>query len=193
MTFLRLFSALLLIGTLAACGGEEELAAKPLPVEPTAEATGHFCGMNLKDHEGPKGQIHLSGIPFPVWFTSVRDTIAFTMLPEESKAVAAIYVNDMGRVSNWGQPEAGLWIDATEAYYVIGSDRAGGMGAAEAVPFGDIASAETFQNRHGGRVVSFKGMPRDYILGDASGNPVAASSSAVKNSHGGKGSGHVTH
>lgn len=186
MTFLRLFSVLLLTGTLAACGGEEELAAKPPPVEPTAEATGHFCGMNLKDHEGPKGQVHLTGIPFPVWFTSVRDTIAFTMLPEESKAIAAIYVNDMGRATDWEHPEAGMWIDATEAYYVIGSGRAGGMGAAEAVPFGDIARAETFQNQHGGRVVSFKGMPRDYILGDASGNPAIARNDS-------KGAGHVTH
>jgi copper chaperone NosL len=185
MTLLRLFSALLLISTLAACGGEEELAAKPLPQEPEAEATGHFCGMNLNDHEGPKGQIHLTGVPFPVWFTSVRDTIAFTMLPEESKAIAAIYVHDMGRAVDWGQPGAGLWIDAVDAYYVIGSNKAGGMGAAEAVPFGDIASAETFQNQHGGRVVSFKGMPRDYILGDASGSPAVADK-------GGKGGNHAT-
>lgn len=185
MTFLRLFSALLLIGTLAACGSEEELAAKPLPQEPGAEATGHFCGMNLKDHEGPKGQIHLTGLPFPVWFTSVRDTIAFTMLPEESKAITAIYVHDMGQVKDWGHPEAGQWIDAAEAHYVINSDRMGGMGAAEAVPFGDIARAETFQTRHGGGIVSFKDMPRDYILGDASGNPAIADT-------GGKGGNHAT-
>lgn len=186
MTLLRLFSALILSGLLVACGGEEDIAIKPPPVEPGAEATGHFCGMNLKDHEGPKGQIHLTGVPFPVWFTSVRDTIAFTMLPEESKAIAAIYVNDMGRAEDWEQPAAGLWIDATRAYYVIHSDRAGGMGAAEAVPFGDIASAEAFQNRHGGRVVTFEGMPRDYILGETSGNPAIARNT-------GKGGGHVTH
>ena len=45
-----------------------------------------------------------------------------------------MYVNDMG-VARWEAPEPGTWIDANGAWYVIGSDRMGGMGVPEAVPF----------------------------------------------------------
>jgi hypothetical protein len=47
------------------------------------------------DHPGPNGQIFIKGQAEPVWFASVRDTVAFTLLPEEPKDVTAIYVNDM--------------------------------------------------------------------------------------------------
>src|SRR5690606_9005576 len=57
---------------LAACG-DTEPAPPPPPVEVTGEATGHYCGMLLQDHEGPKGQIHLVGREEPIWFSSVRD------------------------------------------------------------------------------------------------------------------------
>ena len=72
----------------------------------------------------------------PLWFTQVRDAIAFTRLPEEPRDITAIWVNDMGRTTNWEAPEAGAWTDAHSAWFVIASSQAGGMGAAEAVPFG---------------------------------------------------------
>ena len=85
------------------------------------------------------------------------------MLPGESRNIAVVYVNDMGRAS-WDSPESGTWIDAASATYVIGSDRRGGMGALEAVPFADPAKAEAFIARHGGHTVRFEQMPQDYIL-----------------------------
>jgi copper chaperone NosL len=39
------------------------------------------------------------------------------------------------------------------------------MGAPEAVPFSDKAAAEAFQIAHGGEVVRFADIPRDYVLG----------------------------
>ena len=130
-----------------------------------AEATGHYCGMLVAAHEGPKGQIHLASRAQPVWFSSVRDTIAFTRLPEEPRDIVAIYVNDMARAKIWEQPEAGAWVDARVAWFVIESAMRGGMGAPEAVPFSAPDAANAFRIRHGGRVVRLDGIPDAYVLG----------------------------
>ena len=164
MSLRVLLSVVLAAGMLAGCKDETTTAAPPTPLEVQADATGHYCGMLLADHTGPKGQIHVTSGP-PYWFSSVRDTIAFTRLPEEPRDIVAIYVNDMGRASNWDQPEPGTWIDARQAHFVIESDQVGGMGAPEAVPFSDPAAAEAFRAKHGGRVVQLDEIPDEYVLG----------------------------
>jgi copper chaperone NosL len=151
---------------LPACG-EDRQAEVPLPKELTRTATGYYCNMIVQDHPGPKGQIFLSDESDPIWFSSVRDTIAFTRLPEEAKNIAVIYVNDMSRAS-WQAPEAETWIEIEKAWYVIGSDRRGGMGAPETVPFSERAAAEAFAVRHGGKVVAFADIPADAVLGGIS-------------------------
>lgn len=161
----RLMSVVFAAALLAACDSEPETAVPVTPVEVTAGATGRYCGMLLADHGGPKGQIHLAGSDEPIWFSSVRDTIAFTRLPEEPKDIAAIFVNDMGAAQNWRQPEPGTWTEARDAWFVIHSDRRGGMGAPEAVPFSDKGAAEAFQIAHGGDIVRFDSIPQDYVLG----------------------------
>lgn len=152
---------------LAACGDDQPSASPPAPVELTAEAMGHYCGMNVLEHPGPKGQIILKSRIDPVWFSSARDTVAFTMLPEEPKDIQAIYVSDMGKAPNWDRPGATNWIDAKKAWFVVGSKVRGGMGAEEAVPFSDREAADRFMRENGGRVVDFAAIPRDYILGSA--------------------------
>jgi copper chaperone NosL len=161
--FLRALAAALLVAALGACG-EKPSAEAPGPQEPTDAAIAEFCHMALSEHPGPKGQIFVKSRPEPFWFASVRDTFAFTMLPEEPKDIAAIYVNDMGKAKNWDHPEAGTWIDARKAFFVIESRKRGGMGEAEAIPFSDQAAAQAFVAENGGRVVRFDQMPRDYIL-----------------------------
>lgn len=161
-----LFASMLSVAAiLAACDRSTPTAAVPPPIEVTSEATGHYCGMLLAEHEGPKGQIHLASRSEPVWFSSVRDTVSFMRLPEEARDISAIYVNDMGKASNWEDPEDGTWIDAREAWFVIESDRRGGMGAPEAVPFSEQAAAEKFQAAHGGRLVKLTDIPDAYVLG----------------------------
>lgn len=135
----------------AAC--KEELAERPGPVPLTAEAVGYYCQMNLLEHEGPKGQIHLDGMPAPIFFSQVRDTLTYLNMPEQNYAVRATYVQDMAHADSWASP--GAWIVAEEALYVVGSDRKGGMGAPEFVPFSDAASAQTFATQHGGSVRRF--------------------------------------
>jgi copper chaperone NosL len=156
---------LLLAMLLSACGGSTTPAPAPPPAEVSDEATGHYCGMLLVDHPGPKGQVHLASRDTPLWFSSVRDTIAFLRLPEEARDVVAVYVNDMGKAHDWDQPEAGTWVDARAAWFVLDSAMRGGMGANEAVPFAVRADADSFRDRHGGRVVRLDDIPDDYVLG----------------------------
>lgn len=158
-----LFAGLALLA-LSAC---REEAAAPAAHTLTDAAIGRYCGMMLTEHEGPKGQILLKGSDEPVWFSSARDAITFTLLPEEPKDIAAIYVSDMGAAASWADPGADNWTDARAASFVIGSDAEGSMGGTEAVPFADKAKAEAFAGEHGGAVVGFDAIPPDYILGAA--------------------------
>ena len=156
-----------LLAVLASCSEEQTAKAPPPPQELTAAAIGHYCGMQVTEHPGPKAQILLTDRNDPVWFSSARDAFAFTMLPEEPKNIAAVYVTDMGKAASWDHPGPGTWVDAHRAVYVIGSSRRGGMGAEEAVPFADEATARQFAAQYGGEVVPFDKVPRDYVLGAA--------------------------
>ncbi len=169
--------ALLLI-PLAFAGCQKETARLPLPQKMTAESIGHYCGMNLLEHPGPKGQIFAASLIEPVWFSSVRDTIAFTMLPDEPKDVQAIYVSDMGKAPSWDKPGAENWVEARKALFVIGSRVKGGMGGDEAVPFSDRGAAEKFMSENGGRIVTLDQVPRDYVLAAGPDNADAAPNDA---------------
>lgn len=150
---------------LAGCNDQKTAEAPPPPHEMTATAIGHYCGMNVLEHTGPKGQIILASRKEPVWFSSARDAISFTMLPEEPKDIRAIYVSDMAKATNWEKPGSTNWVDAKQASFVIGSRMKGGMGGDEAVPFSDKRAAERFAVENGGKVVAFTDVPKDYVLG----------------------------
>lgn len=159
-------SAAILVAALALAGCRQEAAEPPPPPAVlTADAVGNFCGMTLVEHPGPKGQILLAGRSQPVWFSSARDAIAFTLLPEEDKRIRAIYVSDMARTADWAQPGATNWTDARTAFFVIESRARSGMGTDETVPFSSRAAAERFAAANGGRIVAFSDVPRDYVLG----------------------------
>jgi copper chaperone NosL len=145
------FAALLLI---AGCSEEEEAAPPPLALK--GEEVGHYCGMLLAEHAGPKGQVLVKSGEGPFWFSSVRDTFTFLRLPEEPKDIAAVYVSDMAKAPSWEQPGASNWVSAEAAFFVVGSDKEGGMGGPEAVPFSDKKAAEEFAAANGGRVMSYK-------------------------------------
>ena len=153
---------LLTVGLLLSCA-EQNPVSPPSPQELSRDAIGYFCHMTVLEHDGPKGQIMLSDSDHPLWFVSVRDTLAFTVLPGEPKNIAAIYVTDVGQ-ANWDRPEPGTWIDAHQAWYVVGSDRMGGMGAPEIVPFGRKADAERFLMDHGGEITDFDSIGREQLL-----------------------------
>lgn len=149
----------------SACNEKSAKQVVPAPVAMTEEALGHYCSMNILEHTGPKAQIHVKGLLFPIWFSQVRDAIAFMRLPEETHEPVVIYVNDMGKSAEWDFPGDDTWIDIQKAYFVINSARIGGMGAPEAVPFGTEAAATGFSDKHGGEVVRLAEIPDAYILG----------------------------
>ena len=161
---IRQFATLTLVALIAASCQDETILAKPPPIELTLEAAGHYCQMTVLEHDGPKAQIHLAGNPHPLWFTQVRDAVAFTRLPEEPKDYVAIYVNDMDKAESWAAPGADNWIDAEAAFFVIASRKAGGMGAPETIPFGTQDGADAFVAKHGGRILRLKDIPTDYVL-----------------------------
>lgn len=152
---------LMLVFVLSAC--EKNVPAEvPAANKLTREANGYYCLMTVVYHNGPKAQIILSDGKV-LWFTSVRDAISFTLLPEEPKNIAVIYVNDMTD-ADWDNPGEDNWIDARNAWYVLGSDRSGGMGAPEAVPFATKEKAELFASQRGGVVHAYDTIPREYIM-----------------------------
>jgi copper chaperone NosL len=170
----------LMLLSFAAAGCKEKTSeALPPPQKLTADATGHYCGMALIEHPGPKGQIILASRRDPVWFSSARDAFSFTMLAEESKDVRAIYVSDMGKAPSWEKPGANNWIEAHQALFVIGSRKQSGMGAPETVPFSDRSAADKFAEANGGRVVSFSEVPPDYVLNSDTGADDASKTSGA--------------
>ncbi|MFT6649510.1 nitrous oxide reductase accessory protein NosL [Pseudophaeobacter arcticus] len=162
---------------LSAC--KEDETALPLPIEMTAEAVGYYCQMDLLNHEGPKGQIHLAGMAAPIFLSQVRDTIAYLHMPEQSHAVQATYVQDMANAESWAKP--GSWIAANKALYVVGSDQMGGMGAPEFVPFSDEAAAANFIANHGGALLRFDEIKPQDVLSGAAPELAAADQSDIAN------------
>ena len=168
---LRIVCAFVVIIFLTGCNQDAANSVAPPPVALNDDAMGVFCGMSLLEHPGPKGQIITASRIDPFWFTSVRDTVAFTLMPDQPRDIRAIYVSDMARASSWEDPGPTNWIDARKAFFVIESRKQGGMGAAEAVPFGNRESADTFAVANGGKVVTFAQIPSAYVLGsDAAGD-----------------------
>ena len=177
MKTIRIVLMALLVAGLAACDDGGSIAGRPAPQEPGPDAIGHYCGMAIVEHSGPKGQAFLKDRANPLWFSSVRDTLAFTMLPEEPKGVAAIYVNDMGRSENGREPVPGAWVPVSDAFFVAGSAAVGGMGAMEVVPFAERSAAERFRGAHGGEIFRFGEVPERFVLGstEAPASPIAGS------------------
>jgi len=151
--------------TVSACSEQQPAAEIPSPVALSEESVGHYCNMAILEHTGPKAQIHLAGNPHPIWFSQVRDGIAFTRSPEENYEMVVVYVNDMGKASEWDYPGFETWIDAREAWFVIDSRQTGGMGTQEVIPFGTEQAASGFVEENGGQVVQLAEIPDAYVLG----------------------------
>lgn len=158
-----LLIAALLTLPLLAC--REDGAASLPPETMTAAAVGRYCGMGLMEHDGPKGQVVLSRDMGAYWFSSARDTVAFSMMPDEVKDYGGLYVSDMGKAASWADPGADNWIDAKAAFYVVGADAEAAMGGAEIVPFGTREAAEAFARQKGGSVQVFAELTPDEVLG----------------------------
>lgn len=157
-----LLSFLLAPFALAAC--REDVAVMPDPVPLTETALSHYCQMWIAEHGGPKAQIHLEGMPEPIFFAQVRDALAYLQSPERDAPVIAVYVSDMGKAKSWDEPGPANWIPAKTASFVVGADVKGGMGAPEVAPFGTAAAAVQFTRKRGGSVMSLDKIPSEAVL-----------------------------
>ena len=79
---LRIICAFVAAIFLTGCNQDAANTVAPPPVALNTTAMGVFCGMNLLEHPGPKGQIITASRVDPFWFTSVRDTVAFTLMAD---------------------------------------------------------------------------------------------------------------
>src|SRR5690606_9272677 len=107
---LKLIAFVVVMLSISACSEEQAEVAVPQPVALSEEAVGHYCNMTVLEHTGPKAQIFLANNPHPIWFSQVRDAIAYIRSPEELSEAVVVYVNDMGKAKNWDFPEEDTWI-----------------------------------------------------------------------------------
>jgi copper chaperone NosL len=156
---------------LAGCKDDVTTLALPAAVTLDEEAAGYYCQMVILDHPGPKAQVHLAGMGAPLWFSQVRDGLAYLKSPDQSAEIRILYVSDMGAAPDWDAPGADNWIDAATATYVVGSDALGGMAAPELVPFSDAAQAMAFAKTHGGSLMALDDIPRAAVLAPLDGEP----------------------
>lgn len=163
MKLIQVFAALMAMALLIGC--EDSPIDLPLPRALSDGASGIYCGMILVEHPGPKAQIFEKGRADPVWFSSVRDALAYTRLPGEAQSVVALYVHDMGRAHSWESPQAdGIWIAAQKAHFVVGSSKRGGMGMIEVVPFESKEDAKLFAGEYGGTVVTYENIESRFLF-----------------------------
>ena len=161
----RAMKRLCLIALLVLSACKEEVAEAPDPVDLTPDALSFFCQMNIAEHGGPKGQIHLEGYPTPLFFAQVRDMVAYLKSPERDAKITAIYVSDMSVAPNWQRPGVSNWIAADGATFVVGANVAGGMGAREVVPFSNPKDAASFAEAYGGSTMPLPDIPEAEVLG----------------------------
>ncbi len=154
----------IIVLTLAACGQNNTQSEKPSPAILTDDAIGHSDKMIVVNHEGPRAQVHLANIEIPLWFSSVRDGLAYVKSSERSDEIVAIYVNDVGVAKSWREMGKGNWIDAEKAFFVGGSSAIGGMGAPEFVPFASKEKALEFIAQKGGELLSLNDISVDMVL-----------------------------
>ncbi len=163
MNFFKTTLALVFLVLLTGCqsGGSVQ---KPEPALLDEDDISYFDQMIVMDHKGPRAQVHLDGRDEPVWFSSVRDGLAYLRSPEQQAQILAVYVSDIGVAPSWDNMGTGNWIDAETAFFVVGSDAKGGMGAPEFVPFSDEEKARGFVLDRGGEILELTEITAEMVL-----------------------------
>lgn len=137
-----------LLAALGACSNAVQQAVAQEPADDTAC---ELDGMVLKDHAGPKAQMHFAEGK-PEFFCDLTELFSMLLAPEKKRAIAGVFVQDMGK-TDWNRPQAN-WIDAKTALYVVGSRKHGSMGPTFG-SFSSMQDAEMFVQKEGGKIVRF--------------------------------------
>lgn len=149
---LVLFTALFL---LTACQSDtEQSSTQAIPQTIESGDSCHLCGMIIKNFPGPKGQAFLRGDQQARKFCSTLDLFSFILQPENETQVSHVFVHDMG-ATDWQKPMDDFFINARNAWYVIGHDQRGAMGHTLA-SFAAKSNAGQFCVQHGGRIIRYE-------------------------------------
>ncbi|WP_047230538.1 nitrous oxide reductase accessory protein NosL [Pseudomonas brassicacearum] len=137
---------------LLACNdrAEEKQTLAPTAFHKSDEC--HVCGMVIADFPGPKGEVVAKDTVKK--FCSTAEMLGWWLQPENHLTEAKLYVHDMGK-SAWEKPDDNYLIDATKAYYVVGTRLKGSMGVVLA-SFSEEAAARKLASDQGGRVLRFE-------------------------------------
>lgn len=157
---ISLLAALALAALLAAGCQRTSDEARIAPVEITRATASVIDGMLLADSPGPKAQIHYAGKPEPDFVCNTADMFYIHLAPEELRKVSAIFVQDMAK-ADWDEPR-GHWIDAFDAWYVVGSSRRGSMGPTLA-SFANETDARSFAAEYGGTVAPYASVTLEMV------------------------------
>lgn len=125
----------------------------------------HLCGMLITRFDGPKGEVFRKEQGDQVYkFCSTRDMFSYYLDPENQRNVSQMLVHDMSKMP-WGSDSIDdkYFIDAKTAWYVMGSEKTGAMGATLA-SFSQQADAQAFAKEFGGKVISFKDINLDTLM-----------------------------
>lgn len=143
----------LMLALLAGCSQEQDGVTGQSPVPITSSDTCHLCGMIIKKHPGPKGELYVKGQPSVKRFCSTMDLFSWLLQPENQPNVQTVYVHDMSK-SPWQTPDDNVFINARDAWYVVNSRKQGAMGATLA-SFATEVTATEFARDSGGEVIRF--------------------------------------
>ena len=152
----------------AGCIGDDEQTSAVEPIDLDDGQTCDVCGMVIADHYGPNAQVFYAedrpeDRDGPAWFDSVREMLVFD---EEQRARGGeplgYFVTDYSAVEYElidengdrfisSHVEAGDFVDAEDAVFVVDSPVQGAMGP-DHFPFEDRDDADNFAAEEGGTV-----------------------------------------
>jgi len=135
---------------------QQQVIHQAVAIESSDEC--HLCGMLITNFSGPKAELFRKGVTEADGnsvkkFCSTRDMFSFYLDPENKRNVTTILVHDMSKAP-WNAPNDGYFIDARNAWYVVGSEKMGAMGKTLA-SFSAKTDADAFATEFGGTVIDF--------------------------------------
>lgn len=135
---------------------QQEVIHQAVAIESGDEC--HLCGMLIVNFSGPKAELFRKGVTkadgdLVKKFCSTRDMFSFYLDPENKRNVTTILVHDMSKAP-WDAPKDEFFINAREAWFVVGSSQTGAMGKTLA-SFSAKTDADAFATEFGGKVIDF--------------------------------------
>ncbi len=146
---------------LAGWNGPAAPAAAQSAIRPAVGDRCPVCGMFVARHQDWAARIMVKDGP-AVWFDGAKDM--FTFLLDPAKYRPSARPADLSEVTVHDYYAVAA-IDGRKAYYVLGSDVRGPMGA-ELIPFEKLADAQEFKiDHHGTAVLLFDAVTPDVLSG----------------------------